>query len=257
MSQPTNLYGIHVATILLENHAENIIAIYLQDSFIKINNPKINQIVNLANQYGIKIQYFPKQKLDQFALSQQHQGVVVQCKGNTVLKAKNDDQLKAYYEELLEQNAAHKFFMLILDGIQDPHNLGACIRSAAAMGIDCVILPQNNSVGITSTVCKTSAGTALTLPIFQVVNLARIIEWLKKSGVWVYGAQMRTDTVLSGIDFTGSSAIVMGAEGSGMRQLTTALCDQLFSIPMASEIESLNVSVATGICLYEVARQRG
>ena len=176
MSQPTYLYGLHVANILLENHAENIITIYLQDSFVKVNNPKINQIVNLANQYGIKIQYFAKQKLDQFALSQQHQGVVVQCKGNTVLKAKNDDQLKAYHEELLEQDSAHKFFILILDGIQDPHNLGACIRSAAAMGVDCVILPQNNSVGITSTVCKTSAGTALTLPIFQVVNLARTIE---------------------------------------------------------------------------------
>ena len=258
-----NLYGIHVANIILEQQPEVIVNLYVQDSFKKttnksdnINNDRINNIIHLANDYGLAINYLPKIKLDQLADNVQHQGVVVQCKANTVLRVKGEDELKSFYQDKIDSDADRKFFILILDGIQDPHNLGACIRSAEALGVDCVIVPQNNSVGLTSTVCKISSGAALLLPVFQVVNLSRTINWLKEQGVWVYGTEMVSDTKLSDLDLKGSSALVMGAEGTGMRKLTSSLCDQIFTIPMAGNTESLNVSVATGICLYEVVRQR-
>jgi len=120
-----------------------------------------------------------------------------------------------------------------------------------------VIIPQNNSASITNTVCKVSSGAALLLPVFQMVNLARAITWLKEQGVWVYGTDMDTDNKLANLKLTDSTALVMGAEGTGMRKLTASLCDEIFTIPMMGETQSLNVSVATGICLYEVARQRG
>lgn len=268
MQKQTNvnyLYGIHVANIILEKHPEVIVNIYLQDSFKKaknqtddnINNARINNIVNTAAEYGLVINYVPKVKLDQLADSLQHQGVVIHCKSNTLLRIKAEDELKDFHQEKLKADEQYKFFILILDGIQDPHNLGACIRSAEALGVDCVIIPQNNSVGLTNTVCKISSGAALSLPVFQVVNLSRAITWLKEQGVWVYGTDMGTDTKLANLDLKGSTALVMGAEGTGMRKLTASLCDGIFTIPMKGQTESLNVSVATGISLYEVVRQRG
>lgn len=258
----SNFYGVHVANIILENHPENILNIYIQDSFNKINNTninniRINNILDLAKQYGLSITYVARTKLDQLADNLQHQGVVIQCKANVILKPKGEDVLKDFYSSKLEKNPDHKFFILILDGVQDPHNLGACIRSAEVLGVDCVITPQNNSAPVNNTVCKISSGAALLLPVFQVVNLSRTITWLKEQGVWVYGSEMAADNKLSAIDFKSSSAIIMGAEGSGMRKLTSSLCDQMFTIPMIGAVESLNVSVATGICLYEAARQRG
>ncbi len=259
-----NLYGIHVANIILEQQPEVIVNLYIQDSFKRspnntdnINNERINNITNLANQYGLSINYLPKIKLDELAGNLQHQGVVIQCKANTILKVRGEDELKSFYQDKLDADSNYKAFILILDGIQDPHNLGACIRSAEALGVDCVVIPQNNSVGLNSTVCKISSGAALLLPVFQVINLSRTITWLKEQGVWVYGTEMVSDIRLSDLDLKGSTALVMGAEGTGMRKLTSSLCDQIFTIPMVGTTESLNVSVATGICLYEVIRQRG
>ncbi|MBP9722473.1 MAG: 23S rRNA (guanosine(2251)-2'-O)-methyltransferase RlmB [Gammaproteobacteria bacterium] len=265
----SNFYGIHVANILLDKYPESIIAFYIQDSFKKdANNHRINSILAIASQYGLAINYVPKTKLEQLADSVQHQGIVVQCKANTVLKLKAEDQLKDFYQSKVNQNNNHKFFILILDGIQDPHNLGACLRSAEVMGVDCVIMPQSNSAPLNNTVCKISSGAALLIPVFQVVNLARAITWLKEQGVWVYGTAVDCNNKINKInkinknkkiielELTDSIALIMGAEGDGMRKLTKDLCDQLFTIPMMGSIESLNVSVATGICLYETARQR-
>lgn len=254
-SKQANLYGIHVANILLEKYPETIVSFFVQDGLK--NNNRINEIVSLARQYGLTVNFVPKNKLEQLTDSVQHQGIAIQCKANSILKIKAEGELKDFFQEKLNKNDAHKFFILILDGIQDPHNLGACIRSAEIMGADCIIMPQNNSAPVNNTVCKISSGAALLLPVFQVVNLARVIKWLKEEGVWVYGTAMSESTRLCDLDLKGSIALVMGAEGEGMRKLTTELCDQVFTIPMAGTIESLNVSVATGICLYEAARQRG
>lgn len=146
--------------------------------------------------------------------------------------------------------------ILVLDGVQDPHNLGACLRSADAAGVDAVIAPIDRSAGLTPVVRKVAAGAADSVPFYQVTNLVRTLEQLKQAGVWVFGATDAADESLYRQDFKGSVAVVMGAEGSGLRRLTTAACDGLFSIPMAGSVSSLNVSVATGVTLFEVVRQR-
>lgn len=257
MAKTINLYGIHVANILLDKYPESILNIYIQNNLVNTNNNKrLTDIVNSANKYGVHLNMVPSQKLETLALSTNHQGVVVECKLNLLFKANSEDDLKQFYHDKLKQNSEHKFFILILDEIQDPHNLGACIRSAEALGVDCIIVPQRNSANLTSTVCKVSAGAALLLPVFQVTNLVRTIGWLKEQGVWVYGAAMATNKNIFDIDLTSSVALVMGAEGSGLRDLTKKTCDEIFMIPMVGQTESLNVSVATGICLYEINRQR-
>lgn len=256
MSKSINLFGIHVANILLEKYPEAVLKIYIQNNWAASNNKRLADIVDAANGLGVHVNLVASQKLESLAMSSSHQGVVIECKSNLVFKLNADDELKQFYQEKLSQNADHKFFILILDEIQDPHNLGACVRSAEAMGVDCIIVPQRNSANLTSTVCKVSAGAALLLPVFQVTNLVRTMSWLKEQGIWVYGAAMGSDRNLFDIDFTSSIALVMGAEGSGLRDLTKKTCDEIFMIPMAGETESLNVSVATGVSLYEVTRQR-
>ena len=147
-------------------------------------------------------------------------------------------------------------FLLILDNIQDPHNLGACLRSADAAGVHAVIAPKDRSVGITDTVRLVACGAAEHVPFVQVTNLARTIRQLKKSGIWIYGAAGKAAESLYKTDLSGPLAIVMGSEGKGLRRLTSEHCDFLISIPMAGSAESLNVSVAAGICLFEAVRQR-
>ncbi len=147
-------------------------------------------------------------------------------------------------------------FLLILDTVQDPHNLGACLRSANAAGIQAVIIPKDKSVGITDVVRRVACGAAEVTPVFQVTNLARTIEILKERGIWIYGASDDAEATMYQQDFRGPAAIVMGNEGFGLRRLTRDLCDFLFKIPMHGSVECLNVSVATGISLFEVVRQR-
>lgn len=147
-------------------------------------------------------------------------------------------------------------FLLILDTVQDPHNLGACLRSANAAGVHAVIAPKDKSVGMTDTVRNVACGAAELTPFFQVTNLARTIEILKKRGLWIYGATDDVETTLYQQTFQGPTALIMGNEGFGMRRLTRELCDFLFKIPMHGAVECLNVSVAAGVCLFEVVRQR-
>jgi len=147
-------------------------------------------------------------------------------------------------------------FLLILDHVQDPHNLGACLRSADAAGVDAVITPKDRSVSLTETVLLVACGAAESIPFVQVTNLARTMRQLKESGIWIIGTADQADKSLYETDLTGPLALAMGSEGKGLRRLTRELCDFLVSLPMAGRVESLNVSVATGICLFEAVRQR-
>ena len=146
--------------------------------------------------------------------------------------------------------------ILVLDGVTDPHNLGACLRVADGAGVHAVIAPKDNAAGINATVAKVASGAAETVPYFMVTNLARTLNELKERNIWVIGTSDQATKTLYQIDFTGAVALVLGAEGEGMRQLTAKTCDQLVSIPMLGAVESLNVSVASGVCLYEAVRQR-
>ena len=146
--------------------------------------------------------------------------------------------------------------LLILDGIEDPHNLGACFRVADAMGVHAIICPKDNAVGLNSTVRKVASGGAESVPFVVVTNIARTIRYLKEKGIFIYGTDDSSEKTLNQISFNGSIALIMGSEGKGMRRLTKELCDDVFSIPMLGQVESLNVSVASGICLYEINRQK-
>ena len=147
-------------------------------------------------------------------------------------------------------------FLLILDGVTDPHNLGACLRNADAAGIDAVIVPKDNAASITAAVSKVACGAAEVMPLFQVTNLARTMKQLQQKGIWLFGAAGEANCGLYEADLKGPMALVMGAEGQGLRRLTREQCDTLISIPMTGYVSSLNVSVATGICLFEAVRQR-
>jgi len=147
-------------------------------------------------------------------------------------------------------------FFLLLEGVQDPHNLGACLRSAEAVGVNAVIIPKDRAVSINSTVVKVASGAAFTVPVVSVTNLSRTIRAMQEAGVWFVGTDGDATDVLYDVKLTGSIAIVMGAEGTGLRRLTKELCDFLVKLPMQGAVESLNVSVATGVCLYEALRQR-
>ncbi len=146
--------------------------------------------------------------------------------------------------------------LLVLDGVQDPHNLGACLRTAEAAGVDLVVICKDRSAGITPVVRRAASGAAETLSVIQATNLARVLRTLKKRGIWLAGTSDVANESLYATDLTGPLALVMGSEGSGLRRLTSELCDYLISIPMAGQVESLNVSVATGVCLFEINRQR-
>ena len=163
----------------------------------------------------------------------------------------SEDELFAHLERL-----DHPPFVLVLDNVQDPHNLGACLRSADGAGVDAVIIPKNRSSPVTGTVSNIACGAAESIPIARVTNLARIMTELRESGIWLIGTADETEQSLYSTDLTGPLGIVMGSEGSGLRQLTRKNCDALVAIPMHGRVESLNVSVATGICLYEAVRQR-
>ncbi len=209
---------------------------------------RIRAIVSLAQKAGVPVREVSKNELDSVASGVEHQGVLAEFRGEPV---GNEASL---FEQISASDGA--LFVLVLDGVQDPHNLGACIRSADAAGVDALVVPVDNSVGITPVVRKVASGAAETVPVFQVTNLQRVLKKLQSAGIWVYGAAGEADSSIYDLDLTGSVALVMGSEGSGLRRLTREVCDGLFSIPMHGSVSSLNVSVAAGISLFEVRRQR-
>lgn len=239
------IFGLHAVESLLLAHPDRAERLcVLQDRHDK----KVQAIIELAKQHSVKIVFSSRSELDHQTDGANHQGAVMFCR-----------QAKRYAEQDLEtmlDAIKGPPFLLILDGVQDPHNLGAILRSADAAGVHAVISPKDKAVSITPTVSKVACGAAEVIPFIQVTNLARTMTMLKERNIWVYGAAGEAENNLYSTKLTGAVAIVLGAEGSGLRRLTRDHCDVLLKIPMHGSVSSLNVSVATGIFLFEVVRQR-
>jgi 23S rRNA (guanosine2251-2'-O)-methyltransferase len=210
------------------------------------HNPRVAELVNEAKRLGVRVHTRPRAMLDKVSGHARHQGIAANYE---VPAAKSEHDLAG----LLEADNA---LFLVLDGVTDPHNLGACIRSAAAAGATAVIVPKDRAVGVTPVVRRASAGAVDRVPLVEVTNLARALRELKDAGVWLTGLAGEAETSLYDVDFRGKVALVMGGEGEGMRRLTREACDHLARIPMPGATESLNVSVATGVALFEAVRQR-
>lgn len=243
MSAQLYLFGRHTITNLLQSQPERIITLYIQDQA-----RDMDEVVKLAAAQNIKVLFVSRAEIERHTQSKHHQGIAALCSKPQVL---NENDLKTIIENL--QKPA---FFLILDAVQDPHNLGACFRTAEAAGIDAIIAPKDKAVGITATVSKVASGAAEIVPFVQVTNLARTMNFLKEAGVWLYGADAQASASLFTTSLTGAIGLVLGAEGSGLRRLTREKCDQILNIPMHGEVSSLNVSVAAGIFMFEVVRQR-
>lgn len=213
------------------------------------HNPRIAPLVAEARRLGVRVHARPRAMLDRVSGHARHQGIVANYEAPP---ARSEHDLAALLEA-----AAGKALVLVLDGVTDPHNLGACLRSAAAAGATAVVVPKDRAVGITPVVRRASAGAVDRVPLVEVTNLARTLQQLKDAGVWLTGFEGGAQASLYDIDLAGSVALVMGGEGEGMRRLTREACDHLARIPMPGGMESLNVSVASGIALFEAVRQRG
>jgi 23S rRNA (guanosine2251-2'-O)-methyltransferase len=232
---------------LLKSDEGTLHCLYVQQGR---QDSRLRSLTELAQRLGVSIAQRRRSELDKLADGAVHQGVVLEFDG-----AGKPPGGEAELLELLE-NRPKPWLILVLDGIQDPHNLGACLRSADAAGVDAVVTTMDNSVGMTPVVRKVASGAAETVAFFQVTNLQRVLKKLQDSGVWVHGAAGEAESTVYATDWTGSVAVVMGSEGHGMRRLTRENCDTIFQIPMVGSVDSLNVSVATGIILFEAMRQR-
>lgn len=245
MAQHEYIYGIHTLESVIEREPERLIELFV----LKGKDEKsVHTIINQARRFGASIQFCQRKTLDEKADSEQHQGVVARVKPG---KTYNDNDLAA----IVEANAQP--FLLVLDGVTDPHNLGACLRTAEGAGVHAVIVPKDNSASLTPVVRKVACGAAEVIPLVQVTNLARTLRDLQGMGVWIVGTAGEAEKNIYECKLTGPMALVMGAEDKGMRRLTREHCDELIKLPMAGTVSSLNVSVATGVCLYEIVRQRG
>ena len=244
MAQQELIYGLHAMTAVIDREPERVIEMFVLKGR---DDDRLTHIVNQARRHGISIQFCQRKTLDDKANGEQHQGVVARAKPGKVLDEHDLDSI------LSNQSAP---FLLLLDGVTDPHNLGACLRTADAAGVHAVIVPKDKSAALTPTVRKVACGAAEVIPLIQVTNLSRTIKSLQDAGVWVVGTAGEAQQSIYECKLTGPTALVMGAEGKGMRRLTRENCDELIKLPMAGSVSSLNVSVATGICLYEIVRQR-
>ena len=211
------------------------------------HNPRVAELVDEAKRLGVRVHSRPRAMLDRISGHARHQGVAANYE---VPAAKSEHDLAGLL-------AAGDALLLVLDGVTDPHNLGACLRSAAAAGVAAVIVPKDRAAGITPVVRRASAGAVDRVPLVEVTNMARVLRQLKDAGVWLTGLAGDAERSLYDIDLTGKVALVLGGEGEGMRRLTREACDHLARIPMPGAMESLNVSVAAGVALFEAVRQRG
>ena len=237
--------GINAVASALEHDIEHVREVLVEAGN---KNARITEIEENARRRDISVRRVNNQALEGIAGGLRHQGVIARYEA---AKPKEESELPGLIEA-----AEGKALLLILDGVQDPHNLGACLRSAAAAGVTAVIIPKDKAAPLNATVRKTSAGAADRIPVISVTNLARTLRAIKDAGVWVYGMEGEATGLIYQTDFTGNVALVMGGEGEGMRRLTREHCDGLVKIPMPGEMESLDVSVATGVALFEVVRQR-
>jgi 23S rRNA (guanosine2251-2'-O)-methyltransferase len=244
MSAPKVLFGFHAVGVRLKTAPASIIEIYFEPTR---RDARMRQFLEKAKEAGVRLIEADGLRLSKLAGSHGHQGVCARVQPIEQVHSL-DDLLDALQEPPL---------LLVLDGVTDPHNLGACLRVADGAGAHAVIAPKDHAVGINATVAKVASGAAETVPYFMVTNLARTLGELKERNIWITGTSDDAPKTLYQADLKGPTALVLGAEGAGMRQLTRKTCDELVSIPMKGGVESLNVSVASGVCLYEALRQRG
>lgn len=240
-----NIYGIHAVKSFLERTPERIIEVFVLKGR---EDKRLQPLLNELHHLGIAVQFLNRQTLDNKANGEVHQGVIARVQP---AKELNENDLDVILTN--KQNP----FLLVLDGVTDPHNLGACLRTADAAGVDAVIVPKDKSAQLTSIARKVACGAAEVVPLIRVTNLARTLRDIQQNhNIWVVGTAGEATETIYQTKLTGALALVMGAEGDGMRRLTRECCDQLISIPMAGSVSSLNVSVATGVCLFEIVRQR-
>lgn len=239
------LYGIHAVKSFLDRTPERVIEVYVLKGR---EDKRLQPLLNDLHRFGISVQFLNRQTLDNKANGEVHNGIIARVQPAKELNEHDLDQILANKQAPL---------LLVLDGVTDPHNLGACLRTADAAGVDAVIVPKDKSAQLTSIARKVACGAAEVVPLIRVTNLARTLKEIQQEhNVWVIGTAGEATETLYQTKLTGAIALVMGAEGDGMRRLTRECCDQLVSIPMAGSVSSLNVSVATGVCLFEIVRQR-
>jgi 23S rRNA (guanosine2251-2'-O)-methyltransferase len=246
MAKNVLIYGLHAVQAYLDRHPEGVLEVFLLKSR---DDERLNALINALRPLGLTLQWRERAQLDELAGDSHHQGVVARVRE----QAPGDEHALMDFLDALSTPP----FLLLLDNVTDPHNLGACLRSADAAGVQAVITPRDKSAPITPVVRKVAVGAAESLPFFQVTNLARTMEALRERGIWLIGTALEEGAQsLYATDLKGPLGVVMGAEGSGLRRLTREHCDVLVYIPMAGSVESLNVSVATGVTLFEALRQR-
>ncbi|GKV91419.1 MULTISPECIES: 23S rRNA (guanosine(2251)-2'-O)-methyltransferase RlmB [Pectobacterium] len=238
------IYGIHAVKALLERDPQRFLEVFVLKGR---DDRRLQPVIAELEAQGIVIQVANRQWLDKQAEDAVHQGIVAKVKEG---RKYQENDLPAMLDNLETP------FLLILDGVTDPHNLGACLRNADGAGVHAVIVPRDRSAQLNATVKKVACGAAETVPVISVTNLARTMRLLQERNIWIVGTAGEADHTLYQSKLTGPLALVMGAEGEGMRRLTREHCDELISIPMAGSVSSLNVSVATGVCLFEAVRQR-
>jgi 23S rRNA (guanosine2251-2'-O)-methyltransferase len=244
MSKQDYVYGTHAVVSLIENEPERIIELYALKGK---EDSKYLSIINTVKQYGISVVFVNRKTLDDKVFGGVPQGLVAKVKS---AKELGSNELSEFL------STKNEFFFLILDNVTDPHNLGACLRNCDGAGVDAIICAKDKSAPLSSTAKKVACGAAEHVPVFYVTNLARTLDELHDNNVHIVGTAGETEKLVYDVDLKGSLAIVMGAEETGMRRLTREKCDEIVKLPMYGTCTSLNVSVATGICLYEVVRQR-
>jgi 23S rRNA (guanosine2251-2'-O)-methyltransferase len=240
------LTGTHAVSAVLEHNPARVRQVYINE---KQTNNRLDRVIALADQEEVPVYRVARNKLDRLSANTVHQGIVALCQP---LPRRTEKEL-LWDLGKLDRPA----MLLVLDGIQDPHNLGACVRTASGAGGDGVVIARDRSAPITPVVHKAASGAMETMPIYTVTNIARTLQDLKQeTGLWIYGTSDRAEKNLYQLDLTTSFAIVLGAEGKGIRRLVAEQCDELVSLPMQGSVSSLNVSVAAGVCVYEAMRQR-
>jgi 23S rRNA (guanosine2251-2'-O)-methyltransferase len=236
------IYGIHAVEAAIRNHPENVLQVFVQQGR---NDNRIKTLLDIAKNSGLSTQFISNDKLKEKCPGARHQGVAAEIRQQASSELSLDDILGR--EQLL---------LLVLDEVQDPHNIGACLRTADAAGVDAVIVSKNRSPALTPVIRNVASGAAETVPYIMVSNLARALDTLIENNVWLIGTSGDAARTIYDTKVSRRLALVMGSEGSGMRRLTREACDELVSIPMQGTVESLNISVAAAVCLYEIRRQQ-
>jgi len=254
MSSSKVLFGFHALGVRLKTAPNSIIELYFEPTR---RDARMRSFLDRATEAGIKMVESDGPRLSKMCGSHGHQGIAARVQAIAQVHSLDEllEDLEAANEDLPPEQRTQPL-ILVLDGVTDPHNLGACLRVADGAGVHAVIAPKDHAAGINATVAKVASGAAETVPYFMVTNLARTLNELKERNIWIIGTSDQATQTLYQADLKGPVALVLGAEGDGMRQLTAKTCDALVSIPMRGAVESLNVSVASGVCLYEAVRQR-